>query len=294
MMLAYQPIRSLATIHMIFYQGGAAAERVFEVIDTEANIKEIDSLPNLKIKRANIEFRDVSFSYPTTKEDAIKNVNILIDGGSTAALVGHSGAGKSTIINLLPRFYDPGRGKIYIDGQNIRDITLSSLRKNISLVSQDIILFDDTVRANVAYANLDASEEQIKKACEFAAAADFIENLPQSYDTVIGENGIRLSGGQKQRISIARAILKDTPIILLDEATSSLDAESEEKVQNAIINLTENKTTLVIAHRLSTIIRADNIIVLKQGQIVETGKHKDLLKNSIIYKNLYSKQLSVH
>jgi len=284
MMLAYQPIRSLATIHMIFYQGGVAAERVFGVIDTEPNIKEIDSLPNLKIKRANIEFRDVSFSYPTTKEDAIKNVNILVDGGSTAALVGHSGAGKSTIINLLPRFYDPGRGKIYIDGQNIRDITLSSLRKNISLVSQDIILFDDTVRANVAYANLDASEEQIKKACEFAAAADFIENLPQSYDTVIGENGIRLSGGQKQRISIAS----------LDEATSSLDAESEEKVQDATINLTENKTTLVIAHRLSTIIRADKIIVLNQGKIVETGTHNELLKNSIIYKNLYSRQLSAH
>jgi len=294
MMLAYQPIRSLATIHMIFYQGGVAAERVFEVIDTEANIREIDSLPNLKIKRANIEFRDVSFTYPTTKEDAIKNVNFLVDGGSTAALVGHSGAGKSTIINLLPRFYDPGRGKIYIDGQNIRDITLSSLRKNISLVSQDIILFDDTVRANVAYAKLDASEEQIKKACEFAAAADFIENLPQSYDTVIGENGIRLSGGQKQRISIARAFLKDSPIILLDEATSSLDAESEEKVQDATINLTENKTTLVIAHRLSTIIRADKIIVLNQGKIVETGTHNELLKNSIIYKNLYSRQLSAH
>ena len=294
MMLAYQPIRSLATIHMIFYQGGVAAERVFGVIDSEANIKEIDSLPNLKIKRANIEFRDVSFAYPTTKEAAIKNVNILVDGGSTAALVGHSGAGKSTIINLLPRFYDPGRGKIYIDGQNIRDITLSSLRKNISLVSQDIILFDDTVRANVAYANLDASEKQIKKACEFAAAADFIENLPQSYDTIIGENGIRLSGGQKQRISIARAFLKDSPIILLDEATSSLDAESEEKVQDATINLTENKTTLVIAHRLSTIIRADKIIVLNQGKIVETGTHNELLKNSIIYKNLYSRQLSAH
>ena len=195
---------------------------------------------------------------------------------------------------MLPRFYDPGRGKIYIDGQNIRDITLSSLRKNISLVSQDIILFDDTVRANVAYAKLDASEEQIKKACEFAAAADFIENLPQSYDTVIGENGIRLSGGQKQRISIARAFLKDSPIILLDEATSSLDAESEEKVQDATINLTENKTTLVIAHRLSTIIRADKIIVLNQGKIVETGTHNELLKNSIIYKNLYSRQLSAH
>ena len=294
MMLAYQPIRSLATIHMLFYQGAAGAERVFKVIDTEISIKEIDDLPNLKIEKANIEFKGVSFSYPTTKEDAIKNINILIDGNSTAALVGHSGAGKSTIISLMPRFYDPSKGEIYIDGQNIRDVKLSSLRKNISLVSQDIILFDDTVRANVAYANLGANEEQIKKACEFAAATDFIENLPQSYETVIGENGIRLSGGQKQRISIARAILKDSPIILLDEATSSLDAESEEKVQNAIINLTKNRTTLVIAHRLSTIVRSDKIIVLKQGKIVEIGKHNDLLKNSMIYKNLYGKQLSAN
>jgi subfamily B ATP-binding cassette protein MsbA len=279
---------------MLFYQGAAGAERVFKVIDTEISIKEIDDLPNLKIEKANIEFKGVSFSYPTTKEDAIKNINILIDGNSTAALVGHSGAGKSTIISLMPRFYDPSKGEIYIDGQNIRDVKLSSLRKNISLVSQDIILFDDTVRANVAYANLGANEEQIKKACEFAAATDFIENLPQSYETVIGENGIRLSGGQKQRISIARAILKDSPIILLDEATSSLDAESEEKVQNAIINLTKNRTTLVIAHRLSTIVRSDKIIVLKQGKIVEIGKHNDLLKNSMIYKNLYGKQLSAN
>ena len=292
MMLAYQPIRSLATINMLFYQGAAAAERVFQVIDTETSIKEIETLPNLKIQKSNIEFKNVSFSYPSTNDEAIKNVDFLIEGNSTVALVGHSGAGKSTIINLLPRFYDPGKGKILIDNQDIKNIRLSSLRKNISLVSQDIILFDDTVHANVGYANLNASDKEIKQACEFAAAADFIEKLPQSYNTVIGENGIRLSGGQKQRISIARAILKDSPIILLDEATSSLDAESEERVQNAIINLTKNKTTLVIAHRLSTIIRADKIIVLKHGKIVETGKHKDLLQNSIIYKNLYSKQLS--
>ena len=292
MMLAYQPIRSLATINMLFYQGAAAAERVFQVIDTETSIKEIETLPNLKIQKSNIEFKNVSFSYPSTNDEAIKNVDFLIEGNSTVALVGHSGAGKSTIINLLPRFYDPGKGKILIDNQDIKNIRLSSLRKNISLVSQDIILFDDTVHANVGYANLNASDKEIKQACEFAAAADFIEKLPQSYNTIIGENGIRLSGGQKQRISIARAILKDSPIILLDEATSSLDAESEERVQNAIINLTKNKTTLVIAHRLSTIIRADKIIVLKHGKIVETGKHKDLLQNSIIYKNLYSKQLS--
>ena len=217
---------------------------------------------------------------------------ISIDGGSTAALVGHSGAGKSTIINLLPRFYDPNEGEIHIDGQNISDVKLSSLRKNISLVSQDIILFDDTVRSNIAYANLNASDKQIRDACNHAAATEFIEKLPQKFETTIGENGVRLSGGEKQRISIARAFLKNSPIILLDEATSSLDAESEEKVQNAVMNLTKNKTTLVIAHRLSTIIRADKIIVINQGKITDIGTHKELLENSIIYKNLYSKQLS--
>jgi subfamily B ATP-binding cassette protein MsbA len=263
-------------------------------MDTKINIKEIKGIPDLKIDGAKIEFKNTSFAYPKTLEAAVKNLNLSVEGGSTAALVGHSGAGKSTIINLLPRFYDPSEGKIYIDEQNISEITLSSLRKNISLVSQDIILFDDTVRANIAYANLNASEEEIKKACEFAAATDFIEKLPQAYETIIGENGIRLSGGQKQRISIARAILKNSPIILLDEATSSLDSDSEEKVQNAILNLTKNKTTLVIAHRLSTIIRADKIIVLKDGRIAETGTHNDLLKNSVIYKNLYSKQLSAN
>ena len=294
MMLAYQPIRSLATINMLFYQGAAGAQRVFSVLDTEINIKDNKNASSLKIGKGNVEFKNVSFSYPKTNSEAIRDVNISIEGGSTAALVGHSGAGKSTIINLLPRFYDPKEGQVCIDGQNISEISLSSLRKNISLVSQDIILFDDTVKANIAYANLNASDDQIKKACDFAAAADFIEKLPQSYETVIGENGVRLSGGQKQRISIARAILKDTPIILLDEATSSLDADSEQKVQNAIINLTKNRTTLVIAHRLSTIIRANKIFVVSQGKIIDTGTHNDLLKNSNIYKNLYSKQLSVN
>ena len=292
MMLAYQPVRSLATINMLFYQGATGAETVFKILDIEPNIKEIDSYPNLEINTGDIEFKNVSFVYPKTTADAVKNINISIKGGSTAALVGHSGAGKSTIINLLPRFFDPREGKIHIDGQNISAVTLSSLRKNISMVSQDIILFDDTVRANIAYAKLDASEKQIKEACDFAAASDFIEALAKSYETMIGENGIKLSGGQKQRISIARAVLKNSPIILLDEATSSLDSESEEKVQNAIINLTKNKTTLVIAHRLSTIIRADKIFVLSQGEITDIGTHSELLKNSMIYKNLYSKQLS--
>tara|TARA_B110000438_G_scaffold291638_1_gene328857 strand:- start:291 stop:1853 length:1563 start_codon:yes stop_codon:yes gene_type:complete len=292
MMLAYQPIRSLATINMMFYQGAAGAERVFGVLDREPTIKEIDSLPELKIDTGNIEFNDISFSYPKTEVKAVKKINISVKGGSTVALVGHSGAGKSTIINLIPRFYDSNEGNIKIDGQNIYEIQLSSLRKNISMVSQDIILFDDTVRANIAYAKHDASEEEISRACDFAAASEFINSLPKSYDTIIGENAIKLSGGQKQRISIARAVLKNSPIILLDEATSSLDSESEEKVQNAIINLTKNKTTLVIAHRLSTIIRADKIFVLNQGKIADVGTHKELLENSAIYKSLYSKQLS--
>jgi len=292
MMLAYQPIRSLATINMLFNQGAVGAKRVFNILDAEPSIKEISSAPNLNIKKGSIEFKEVSFSYSNTKEQAIKNINISVEGGTTAALVGHSGAGKSTIINLLPRFYDAQEGVVSIDEQNISSVKLSSLRKNISMVSQDIILFDDTVRANISYANNDASDEQLKEACNFAAATEFIEKLPQKFETIIGENGIRLSGGQKQRLSIARAFLKNSPIILLDEATSSLDSESEEKVQNAVMNLTKNKTTLVIAHRLSTIIRADKIIVMNQGKIVDIGTHNELLKNSAIYKNLYSKQLS--
>ena len=292
MMLAYQPIRSLATINMLFNQGAVGADRVFNVLDAKPSIKEISSASNLNIKKGSIKFEEVSFSYANTKEQAIKNINFSVEGGATVALVGHSGAGKSTVVNLLPRFYDPNKGIVYIDDQNISSVTLSSLRKNISMVSQDIILFDDTVHANIAYANRSASKEQIKEACNFAAASEFIEKLPQKFETIIGENGVRLSGGEKQRISIARAFLKNSPIILLDEATSSLDAESEEKVQNAVMNLTKNKTTLVIAHRLSTIIRADKIILINRGEISDFGTHGELLKSSMIYKNLYSKQLS--
>ena len=292
MMLAYQPIRSLATINMLFNQGAVGADRVFNVLDAEPDIKDINSASNLNIKKGSIKFEEVSFSYKNTIEQAIKNINFSVEGGTTVALVGHSGAGKSTIVNLLPRFYDPNKGKVYIDDQNIKSVKLSSLRKNISMVSQDIILFDDTVHANIAYADRSASKEQIQEACNFAAASEFIEKLPQKFGTIIGENGVRLSGGEKQRISIARAFLKNSPIILLDEATSSLDAESEEKVQNALINLTKNKTTLVIAHRLSTIIRADKIILINRGEIADFGTHAELLKSSMIYKNLYSKQLS--
>ena len=291
MMLSYQPIRSLATINMVAYQGSAAFKRISKIIDEEIKIKNQAELPELKIKNCNIIFKDIDFKYQTTKEKAVKNINLNFNGGSMTALVGHSGAGKSTIINLLPRFYDPQRGHISIDSQKINEITLNSLRASISLVSQDVILFDDTIKNNIAYANSNASNQEIIEACKFAAAEEFIDKMPQKYDTIIGENGIRLSGGQKQRISIARAILKKSPIILLDEATSSLDAESEEVVQNAITNLTKNKTTIVIAHRLSTIHNADKIFVLKNGELIDSGNHEELIKKCNEYKSLYEKQL---
>ena len=291
MMLAYQPIRSLATINMLAYQGAAAAKRIFNVIDEPINIKNENLFPEINIKKCDIKFENINFEYIGTNEKAIKDINLEIDGGCMTAFVGHSGAGKSTIINLLPRFYDAQTGKILIDSQNIYSVSLNSLRKNISLVSQDVILFDDTVKANIAYANELATDKDIKEACKFAAAEEFIAKLPNGYDTMIGENGVRLSGGQKQRISIARAILKKSPIILLDEATSSLDADSEEIVQNAINNLTKNKTTLVIAHRLSTIHNANKIFVLKHGSIIDSGNHDELIKECTEYKSLYQKQL---
>ena len=291
MMLAYQPIRSLATINMVAYQGTAAAKRIFEVIDQPIQIKNEISLPDIVIKKSNIKFKDVGFKYLASNEKAINNINLDIPGSSMTAFVGHSGAGKSTIINLLPRFYDPQNGKIFIDDQEIREISLNSLRKNISLVSQDVILFDDTIKANIAYANSTATDQEIIEACKNSASDEFIQKLPNKYNTMIGENGVRLSGGQKQRISIARAILKKAPVILLDEATSSLDSESEEIVQNAITNLTKNKTTLVIAHRLSTIHNADKIYVIKNGTVIDYGNHEKLIKNCDEYKSLYQKQL---
>ena len=291
MMLAYQPIRSLATINMVAYQGAAAFKRISSIIDKEIEIKELASAPKLILKNSDIKFNQVEFKYDTTDKKALKEISFSIKGNSMTAFVGHSGAGKSTIINLLPRFYDPQKGSIEIDNQNIKNVSLSSLRKNLSLVSQDVILFDDTIRNNIAYARPSASDDEILKACKFAAADEFITKLPKGYDTTIGENGVRLSGGQKQRISIARAILKESSIILLDEATSSLDTGSEEIVQNAISNLTKNKTTLVIAHRLSTIHNADKIFILKEGKIINSGDHNFLIDNCDEYKSLYKKQL---
>ncbi len=291
MMLAYQPIRSLATINMIVFSGAAGAKRIYNVIDQPIEIQHNENLPDLKTKEGKIQFSGVSFKYESSNDKAINDINLDISGGTMAAFVGHSGAGKSTIINLLPRFYDPQKGEIFIDEQNTRLVNLKSLRKNISLVSQDIILLDSSVKENILYANPSASERDLVESCRFAAAEEFIERLPDKYDTKIGENGVRLSGGQKQRLSIARAILKKSPIILLDEATSSLDAESEEIVKNAIKNLTKNKTTLVIAHRLSTIHNADKIFVIKNGKLIDSGSHDNLIKNCDYYKSLYEKQL---
>ena len=292
MMLAYQPIRSLATLNITFSQGFSGAYRILPLIDQEKKIYENDNLKNIIVDKAKIEFKNINFSYfEENKDQVLHKINFKINGGETVALVGHSGAGKSTIMNLIPRFYDPTSGDILIDDQSIYNSKLSSLRKNISLVSQEITLFDDTVRSNIAYASTDATEKQIIEASKFSKVDDFIQKLPNKYDTMIGENGVRLSGGEKQRISIARAILKNAPIILLDEATSSLDVDTEHKIQQAIAYLTKNKTTIIIAHRLSTISGADKIFVVDQGKIVDEGTHLELLKNSLIYQNFYNKQL---
>ncbi len=291
MMLAYQPIRSLATINMTAYQGAAAAQRINLIIDKPIKIKNEKDLPDLKIIKCDMSFDNVSFKYELTEEKAIKSINLKIEGGKVTALVGKSGAGKSTIINLIPRFYDPQEGEIKIDNQSINRINLNSLRNKISLVSQDVVLFDDTIKNNIAYADSNATQKDIEEACNFAAADEFIKKLPNKYETVVGENGVRLSGGQKQRISIARAILKRSPIILLDEATSSLDTESERIVQNAINNLIKGRTTIVIAHRLSTIHNSDKIFFLENGKIINSGNHDYLINNSKEYKSLYENQL---
>ena len=292
MMLAYQPVRSLATLNIGVQQGISAGKRIIPILDIENEITNKEECDPIKLSKGEIVFTNVNFSYlKDAEQKTLKSVNILIEGGKISAFVGHSGAGKSTLLNLIPRFYDPDSGEIKIDDQSIHNVKLKSLRENISIVSQDTTLFDDTVINNIKYANLDATDKEVFEAAELAYATEFISKLKDGYNTVIGENGVRLSGGEKQRLSIARAILKQTKIILLDEATSSLDAETESKIQKAINHLTKDKTSLIIAHRLSTILNSDKIFVLDQGQIIDQGNHEDLIKKSIIYKNFYEKQL---
>jgi len=292
MMLAYQPVRSLATLNMGLQQGISSAKRVLPIIDIKNQISENENHTKLKISSGNIEFKNVSFKYNNTDKNVLQSVNLKILGGKMNALVGHSGAGKSTILNLIPRFFNCKEGDILIDEQSIYKTTVFSLREKISMVSQDTTLFDDTIRNNIAYGKPDATDEEILYAAKNSFADEFIEKLPQKYNTQIGEDGVRLSGGEKQRLSIARAILKKTPIILLDEATSSLDSETENKIQKGLGYLTKNKTTLVIAHRLSTILSSEKIFVIDKGKVVSEGTHKELLNNSSIYKNFYEKQIT--
>jgi subfamily B ATP-binding cassette protein MsbA len=292
MMLAYQPVRSLATLNITINQGLSAATRILPVIDEKSNLVDNKNNTELQISAGNIKINNICFKYKNENENNILNsVNLTMLGGKMTSIVGHSGAGKSTILSLIPRFYDTISGDIQIDNQSIYKCSLNSLRKNISLVSQDTTLFDDTIRNNIAYANLSASQKEIEEAAKHSFASEFIEKLPHKYETIIGENGTRLSGGEKQRLSIARAMLKKSQIILLDEATSSLDAETENKIQEAIKFLTKNRTTIVIAHRLSTILNSDRIYVIDSGNVVGEGKHEDLLLNSTIYKNFYDKQI---
>jgi len=292
MMLAYQPVRSLATLNITISQGLSAAKRILPVIDEKSELLQNKDNSEIKVDTGNIEFKNVSFKYEKEKEiRTLNSVSIKMLGGKMTSIVGHSGAGKSTILNLIPRFYDAISGDIQIDNQSIYKCTIQSLRKNISLVSQDTTLFDDTIRNNIAYANLSASQKEIEEAAKYSFASEFIEKLPNKYETIIGENGTRLSGGEKQRLSIARAMLKKSQIILLDEATSSLDAETENKIQDAINFLTKDRTTIVIAHRLSTILNSDKIYVIDSGRVVDEGNHEQLLANSKVYKNFYEKQI---
>ncbi|WP_075521690.1 ABC transporter ATP-binding protein [Candidatus Pelagibacter communis] len=292
MMLAYQPVKSLATINVGIFQGLSAGKRIIPIIDTKNNISSNESLGELKLNEGSINFSNVNFNYESNLDNRVlKDININITGNKMTALVGHSGSGKSTLLSLIPRIYDPISGKVEVDGQNIKEVKLSSLRKEISIVDQNTTLFDDTVLNNIKYAKPDASNDEIYKAADMAMCTDFINKLENKFETKIGENGIKLSGGEKQRLSIARAFLKNSKIILLDEATSSLDSETEEKIQKALEKLISNKTTIVIAHRLSTILNSNIIYVLDKGKVIDQGKHNDLLKHSEIYQNFYNRQI---
>ena len=291
MMLAYQPIRSLSTLNMVINQGLSAASRILPIIDQKNKIKNSVSAKPLKIKDAGINFNNVNFSYEENEGPTLQSINLKFEGGKMTSLVGHSGSGKSTILNLIPRFYDAKSGDIIIDDQTIYDSTIESLRSEISMVSQETTLFDDTIKNNIKYGRQEATDEEVFKVANLSFCDEFINNLPNKFDTLIGENGVRLSGGEKQRLSIARAMLKKSSIILLDEATSSLDSETESKIQDALNILTKNKTTIVIAHRLSTILNSNNIYVIDRGKIVDNGNHKALMEKSDLYKNFYEKQI---
>ena len=300
MMLAYQPVRSLATLNIVVNQGLASSRRILPIIDEKSKLRGSINDKELNLNNGNIEFKNIEFSYNNNDENdgskkiiTLKNINLKMNGGQMTSLVGHSGSGKSTILNLIPRIYDADLGDITIDNQSIYKVKIKSLRDNISFVSQDTNLFDDTIKNNIAYADMDASDEEIYNAAKLSYASEFIDKLENKYDTKIGENGIRLSGGEKQRLSIARAILKKSKIILLDEATSSLDAETEDKIQKAINFLTKNRTTIVIAHRLSTILNSNRIYVIDSGSVVAEGTHQELMHSSSTYKNFYNKQIKV-
>ena len=291
MMLAYQPVRSLSTLNVTINQAVSAAQRILPIIDKKNKINDHFNSKDINIKTGNVEFKNINFSYNPIDGNVLNSVNLNFTGSKMTSLVGNSGSGKSTILNLIPRFYDAQSGDILIDGQSIYSSTLKSLRKNISLVSQETTLFDDTIRNNILYADENATDEEIKKVAKLSFCEEFIDNLPNKFETLIGENGVRLSGGEKQRLSIARAMLKKSSIILLDEATSSLDSETESKIQNALNILTKDKTTIVIAHRLSTILNSDNIYVIESGKVIANGKHDELIANSESYKNFYDKQI---
>ena len=291
MMLAYQPIRALSTLNLAVNQGISAATRILPVIDRKNKINNHPDAKNIDITNARIVFNNINFKYNQDERNVLKNINLNMAGGKMTSLVGHSGSGKSTILNLIPRFYDAQSGDITIDDQSIYKVKIDSLRDNVSLVSQDTTLFDDTIKNNIGYAKDNATDEEIIAAAKFSFSDEFIDKLPNKYETLIGENGIRLSGGEKQRLSIARAIIKKSPIILLDEATSSLDAETESKIQDALKILTKDRTTIVIAHRLSTILNSDQIYIIDAGNVVANGKHNELLKSSELYKNFYEKQI---
>ena len=292
MMLAYQPVKSLTKVNIAISQGLSAAKRILPIIDIKNEIEKNDNSDEISLTNGTIVFENIDFHYYSNPENQVlKNVSLKINGGKMTALVGHSGSGKSTLLNMIPRIYNPTSGSIKIDNQDLSKFNLSSIRQQISIVDQNTTLFDDTVYNNIKYAQPDASKEEIFKSARLSMSEEFINNLENGFETKIGENGVKLSGGEKQRLSIARAFLKKSKIILLDEATSSLDSATEEKIQQAIEELIYNKTTIVIAHRLSTILNSDNIYVMEKGKILDSGKHSELLDKSDAYKNFYEKQI---